>query len=158
MALIWEDMCYKNGPLISPKMFDRFMLPYYKRLTGLFQDHGIKIIFVDTDGDFWKLIPGFIEGGVTGIFPLEVNANMDVLEIRKAYPKLQLMGGVDKMVLFEDKSAIDAEIDKKILPVLQTGGFVPTIDHLVPTDTPWWAFEYYRHKLNQIIDDLNTKQ
>ena len=56
-------MCYKNGPLISPGMFEEFILPYYRKLTGFFYDHGIEIILVDTDGDCRSLIPLFIQGG-----------------------------------------------------------------------------------------------
>ena len=42
VAMIWEDMAYKNGPLISPAMFREFMLPAYKKLTGFFRDRGIR--------------------------------------------------------------------------------------------------------------------
>jgi hypothetical protein len=35
------------------------------------------------------------------------------------------------------------------------GGFVPTIDHLVPTNTPWENFAYYRNRLNRKIDEIN---
>jgi uroporphyrinogen decarboxylase len=153
-ALIWEDMCYKNGPLISPAMVEEFMLPYYKRLCGFFKDSGVEIIHVDTDGDAWSLIPLFLEGGVTGIFPNEVNANMDVLELRKSFPDLQLLGGVDKMNLIKGKEAIDLELEMKLKPTLELGGFIPTVDHLVPPGVSWETFKYYRMKLNELIDSL----
>jgi len=154
LALIWEDMCYKNGPLISPKMFEEFQLPYYKRLCGFFKDHGIDVILVDTDGDARKLIPHLIEGGVTGMFPLEVAAGMDVVELRKDFPKFQLIGGIDKMKLAMDHEAIDAELER-IAPCLSKGGFIPTVDHLVPPDVSWSNFSYYRQKLNDMIDTVN---
>ncbi|KXA92832.1 hypothetical protein AKJ64_02145 [candidate division MSBL1 archaeon SCGC-AAA259E17] len=31
----WEDMCFNKGPLLSPKMFEEFMVPKYKRITEL---------------------------------------------------------------------------------------------------------------------------
>jgi uroporphyrinogen decarboxylase len=156
MFLIWEDMCYRAGPLISPAMFDEFMLPYYKRLTGMLHDHGVKIIFVDTDGNFWKLIPHFLEAGVTGIFPVEVAAGMEMTELRKTHPTLQLIGGVDKQVLFNESEKIDSYLETAIYPVLGSGGYVPTIDHLVPTDTPWNAFMHYRLQLNKKIEEMKT--
>jgi hypothetical protein len=155
LALIWEDMCYKNGPLISPAMFEEFLLPYYKRLSGFFHDHGIEIILVDTDGDARKLIPLFIEGGVTGMFPLEVAAGMDVVQLREAFPKFQLIGGIDKMKLAQDHEAIDSELER-IASSLTKGGFIPTVDHLVPPDVPWSNFTYYRRKLNDMIDHVNA--
>jgi hypothetical protein len=155
--LIWEDMCYRAGPMISPAMFDRFMLPYYKRLTGMVRDHGVKIIFVDTDGNFWKLIPHFLEGGVTGIFPVEVASGMELTELRKAFPRLQLMGGVDKQQLFKDPDHIDQYLERAIYPALGSGGIVPTVDHLVPLDTSWNSFVHYRRQLSRKIDELNSK-
>jgi uroporphyrinogen decarboxylase len=154
MALIWEDMCYKNGPLISPAMFKEFMLPYYKELCGFFISRGVKIIHVDTDGDAWKLIPLFIEGGVTGMFPMEVAANMNVLELRKAFPKFQMVGGVDKLSLMSTKEKIDEELNHKILPVMKFGGYIPAVDHLVPPNISWENFIYYRQRLNDAIDQL----
>jgi len=155
VALIWEDMCYKNGPLISPKMFEVFCLPYYKRLTAFFRDFGINIIHVDTDGDAWKLIPLFIEGGVTGLFPMEVAAGMDVAELRHSFPKLQMMGGVDKMKLSGAISDVDAELNHKIIPTMLKGGYIPMVDHLVPPDVPWHNFHYYRKHLNHAIGRMN---
>lgn len=31
----WEDMCFRGGPLISPKLFEKLMVPRYKRITDL---------------------------------------------------------------------------------------------------------------------------
>lgn len=154
LFLIWEDMCYKNGPLISPDMVGEFMVPYYRRLCAFLVDSGVGIIHVDTDGDAWKILPHLMEGGMTGTFPLEVNANMDAAALRESFPTLQLIGGVDKMALFKGREAIDHELEKRIWPTLQKGGFIPTIDHLVPPGVPWDDFRYYRERLNGMIDRL----
>jgi hypothetical protein len=155
IALIWEDMCYKNGPLISPAMFEEFLLPYYKRLCGFFKDHGIEVILVDTDGDARKLIPLFVEGGVTGMFPLEVSAGMDLGELRSSFPRFQLIGGIDKRALSKDLRAVDAEL-ARVEAVLDSGGLIPCVDHLVPPDVSWATFQYYRNHLNELIDRMNT--
>ena len=154
LGLIWEDMSYKNGPLISPAMFRKFLLPFYKRLTSLFRDHNVKIIWVDTDGNFWKIIPLFLEGGVTGFYPFEAAANMNVAEVREAFPKLQMMGGIDKMKLAKGRQEIDLELEQKVKPILGKGGFIPSVDHLIPSDISWECFVYYRRKLNEMIDRI----
>ncbi len=156
MALIWEDMCFKSGPLISPAMFRKFMLPFYKKLTNFFKDYGIKSIFVDTDGNCWKLIPLFMEGGVTGLYPFEVNAGMDVVKVRESFPRLQILGGIDKMALFGGEKNIDDELNYKVGSIISQGGFIPTIDHLVPMDVPWLSFKHYRSHLNRLIDEYNA--
>lgn len=151
LALLWEDMSFKNGPLISPKLAREFMLPAYKKLTGFFRDRGVKTILLDTDGDCWSLIPIFMEGGVTGVYPFEVNANMNVVEVRKAFPTLQMMGGMDKVQLAHGKEAIDRELEAKIPFMLKHGGYIPHVDHHVPPDVSWQDFMYYRTKLNNMI-------
>ena len=151
-CLIWEDMCYKQGPLISPAMFREFILPGYKRVTECLKARGAKVILVDTDGSYWKLLPHFIEGGVNAFHPNEVNASMDVVEIRKAFPKIALLGGLNKMKIAAGREAIDAELEAKIPFMLAHGGYIPHVDHMVPPDVSWEHFKYYRQKLNQLIE------
>jgi len=150
-VFIWEDMCYRGGPLISPEMFREFILPGYKKLTDFLRDRGVKIVLVDSDGDVWKLLPLWIEGGVTAIYPFEVAAGMDVVEVRKAYPKLGIHGGIDKRALIQGKEAIDRELEARVPFMLERGGYIPTIDHMVSMDISFENFKYYREKLNQMI-------
>ena len=150
--LMWEDMCYKTGPLISPEIFREFMLPAYQKFTSFLKDKGVDTIIVDTDGHCWKLIPLFMEGGVTGITPMEVAAGMDVVEVRKKFPRLQITGGIDKRVLAQDKSSIDRELESKIPYMIKRGGYIPHVDHLVPPDVPFENFIYYRRRLNELIE------
>jgi len=77
---IWEDMCYKGGPLISPALFREFLLPRYKRLTSALKEAGVKLIFVDSDGDFRKLLPLWVEGGVDITFPWESQFGLDITQ------------------------------------------------------------------------------
>ena len=154
-CIVWEDMCYVAGPLISPRMFREFMLKPYQRLTGLLRDHGVDVIYVDTDGDCWKLLDLFIEGGVTAMYPFEVQSNMDVREVRRKYPHLVLQGGIDKKVLAKGKEAIDRELEAKV-PVAAGGGYIPHIDHATPPDVPFEAFAYYRRKLDAMLDEIDA--
>ena len=151
VMFIWEDMCYKAGPLISPETFREFILPGYKKLTGFLREQGVKVINVDSDGDVWKLIPLWIEGGVNVIYPFEVAAGMDIVEVRKAFPQLGIIGGIDKRALMQGKEAIDRELESKVPFMLKSGGYIPTIDHHVPPDIGFEEFKYYRQKLEQII-------
>jgi uroporphyrinogen decarboxylase len=151
---MWEDMCYKNGPLISPELFREFLLPAYKKFTGFLKEKGVKTILVDTDGNCWKLIPLFLEGGVTGIYPMEVAAGMDVVEVRKQYPSLQILGGIDKMPIISSIEDIDYELNLKIPFMLKAGGYIPFIDHFIPPDISFDNFAYYRNSLNKMISDF----
>jgi len=149
-AYWWEDMSFKSGSMVSPRIFRRFLMPVYKRVNAFFQSKGINIVLLDTDGNVWDLIPLFTEGGVTGLYPFEVRAGMDVAEVRARYPRLQMMGGIDKTALVEGPAAIDAEL-ARVAPVIRSGGYVPGIDHYVPPDVSWPNFRYYREQLRRIL-------
>jgi uroporphyrinogen decarboxylase len=144
MVSLWEDMCYINGPMIGPDVFDAFMLPYYIELIGFLREElGVPVIGVDTDGKMTKLIPFFVRAGVNFIFPLEVQAGMDVLEVRKAWPEqFAMWGGMDKRALYGDREAIRAEVMRVVPPMLEAGGYIPAIDHAVPPEVSLdnWLF------------------
>jgi uroporphyrinogen decarboxylase len=149
-AMISEDICYKAGCFISPAMFREFMLPAYQKMTGFYRDHGIHTILVDSDGDVTGLIPLLIEGGVTGLHPFEVTGNCDIVEVRRAFPRFQILGGIDKKKVAAGKAAIDEELERKVPFVFKGGGFVPFIDHSVPPDISWENFRYYRRRLAEL--------
>jgi uroporphyrinogen decarboxylase len=147
----WEDMAYRSGPMISPEMFREFMLPPYQRVTSFLREMGVKIILVDTDGRIEKLIPLFLESGITAIFPFEVQAGNDIVTLRKQYPRLGILGGIDKMKIAEGANATDQELNSKIPFMLRSGGYIPHIDHHVHPDISWEDFIYYRTRLNEMI-------
>lgn len=150
-AMISEDMCYKGGCFISPAMFRKFMLAPYKKLTGFYRDHGISTILVDSDGDVTNLLPLLIEGGVTGLYPFEVTGRCDITEIRRQFPRFQVLGGISKKAVAAGKEAIDAELEAKVPPLLRTSGFIPFVDHTVPPDVSWQDFCYYRGRLTDMM-------
>ncbi len=151
---MWEDMCYKTDSLVSPDTFREFMLPAYKKFTSFLKDYGVRNIIVDTDGNCWKLIPLFLEGGVTGLVPMEVAAGMNIIEVRKEFPKLQIMGGIDKRALIKGEKEIDRELESKVPFMLKKGGYIPHVDHLIPPDVSLENFVYYRNRLNKIIREV----
>jgi uroporphyrinogen decarboxylase len=148
---IWEDISYGSGSMISNATVREFMLPYYKRFTGFLKGKGVKNIFVDTDGYCWDLIPLFIEGGATGMYPFETACGMDIVKVRQTYPQLQMMGGIPKSRIGLGKEAIDHFLEP-VEEVLKTGGYIPFGDHFIPPEVTWEGFQYYRTRLNQIID------
>jgi len=134
-------------------MFREFMLPHYRKLTDFFRSNDIDTIIVDSDGDIRLLIPLLLEGGVNGIWPLEVTAGMDVVSLRKEYGKsLVLVAGIDKrIVACGDRDAIRQEVARKVPYLKEEGGHVVGLDHLVPPDTPLEAFECYVSVLKKYL-------
>lgn len=154
--LYWEDMAFKNGSMLSPELFCKFLSPVYRKINGVLRDYNVKNIWLDSDGDINELIPLWIETGITGIMPMEVQSGMDIVALRKKYPSLQIIGGIDKKQIAKGKNEIDRELEK-VPFMLESGGYIPTFDHSVPPDVSWENFKYYRHKLNSMIDCFYKK-
>lgn len=140
----WEDMAYRNGPMIGPAIFREFMTPYYKRLIDCARSLGIEIFEVDSDGNVEKLIPLFLDVGVNMMYPFEVQAGMDILAVRKQYGKrLIIQGGLDKRRLAFGPDEIRREVDGKVPAMLSGGGYIASLDHSCPPDVSLKDFEFY---------------
>jgi uroporphyrinogen decarboxylase len=55
------------------------------------------------------------------------------------------------MEVAKGKEAIDKELDSKVPFMIQSGGYIPHIDHLVPPEVSWEDFIYYRTRLREMI-------
>lgn len=148
--VFWEDMCYKNGPLLSPEMFKKYLVPRYKKITDLLRKKGVDLIFVDSDGDVKKLVPLWLEAGVNGVLPFEVQCGMDVNAFRREYGKeLLMMGGINKRALITGGKDIDDEL-RRVAPLVEEGGYIPWLDHSVPPDVSYDNFLYYMDGLEKL--------
>lgn len=153
-ALIWEDMAYKNGSLISPRLVREFMLPVYRRVISHIRGLGCGVIIVDSDGDVTQLAPLFIEAGVTAMLPFEVQAGMDVRAFRRRYGRdLALIGGLDKRALARGRDAIDAELRLRLPPLLAGGGYIPCLDHTCPPDIRLSDFQYFLDRARAFVSE-----
>ncbi len=146
-ATIAEDMSYNNGPMISEKHFDEFIAPYYRRLIPRMQELGIYTV-VDTDGDVTRMIPWLLREGIRGVLPLERQAGVDGMSLRKQFPELGMIGHFNKMVLTQGEQAIRGEFER-LAPLMRRGRFIPSVDHQTP---PGVSLEQYRVFLRLLRD------
>jgi uroporphyrinogen decarboxylase len=144
-----EDICYKNGPLISPRMYREFLKPYYAELWQTLNRRQDELVhfYYDTDGDPSLLADDIFAAGVDMLMPLEVAAGCDVQQWADRYPEVAFSGGVDKRVLAGTKDQIDQFLERIIPPMLERSGYIPMCDHSVPHDVPLENFIHYRNRL-----------
>jgi len=149
-AHFWEDICYKNGPLVSPKVFREYVGPHYKRITDLVRRHGIDIVSLDCDGWIDALLPVWFENGVNTMFPIEVGTwDASIAPWRKQYGKeLRGVGGMNKTVFAHDRAAVDAEIER-LRPLIELGGYIPCPDHRIPPDAKFENVCHYAQQLRK---------
>ena len=144
---IAEDMSYNHGPMISKRTFDEFVAPYYRALLPRLQECGIPL-FMDTDGDVTLLVPWLEELGVQGVLPLERQAKVDGLKLRRQFPRLLMIGHFDKMTMNRGEQEMRAEFER-LAPLMKTGGYIPSVDHQTP---PGVSLEQYRSYLRLLAE------
>ena len=88
--------------------------------------------------------------GVNAYLPFEVQAGNRVEEYRARYPKLGMIGGLDKNALARSPKEINAEL-ARAERMLALGGIIPGCDHLIPPNVPWKNWKYYVENLKKII-------
>ena len=146
----WEDMAYKTGPLLSPAMARKYMLPRYARVVEFLRGRGVQIIGLDSDGQIDSLIPVWLDAGLNMLYPFETQAGMDVLEVRRKYGKdLLIWGGIDKRAVARGPAAIDAEL-ARVRPLIEEGGYMPHTDHSFPPDVSFANYRYFMEKLAEV--------
>jgi hypothetical protein len=136
-----EDMSYNHGPMISKKLFDEFMLPYYRRIVPRLVERGI-LTFVDSDGDITEAASWFDAAGIQGMLPLERQSGVDVAKLRQLYPRMRFIGAYDKRVIHHGEAAMRAEFER-LMSVATGGGFMPSADHQTPPDVSLETYELY---------------
>ena len=139
----WEDICFKNGPIVSVDFFNRVVVPRYKRINKKLKEYNIDIWYIDCDGDVRPILKGFLEGGINCLFPYEVNSCAHPGDLLNEYGReLRIMGGVDKMKLREGPQAIKKYLESLVASV-ERGGFIPFCDHRCPPDVKYEDYIYY---------------
>jgi len=151
-AHFWEDICYKSGPLVSPRVFAKVVGPHYRRITDLCTRHGIDIVSLDCDGKIDALLPTWLENGVNTMFPIEVGTwRASIAPWREKYGKqVRGVGGMDKVVFSHDRAAVDAEIER-LKPLVALGGFIPCPDHRIAPDAEWDTVRYYCERMHAVF-------
>jgi hypothetical protein len=144
---IAEDMSYNHGPMVSKRTFDEFVAPYYRQVIPRLLERDI-LPFIDTDGDVTLLVPWFEQLGVNGFLPLERQAGVDGMKLRGRHARLRMIGHFDKMTMTKGEAAMRAEFER-LVPLMKTGGFIPSVDHQTPPGVSLEQYRLYLKLLNE---------
>ena len=119
-----DDLAFKSGPLMSPKLIDEIFGPSYRRIIKAVHDRGAKYVF-HSCGDNTLLFDMFISWGVDGLHAYETTSNVDIFKEKKLHgDKVTIIGGVGIDYLLTDRSKDEEVVDqvKKLIKELGPGG------------------------------------
>ena len=126
-----DDMGYKNTTFFSNEMYRELLKPVHKRAVDWAHAKGI-YAHLHSCGDIMTRIDDLVDIGIDALNPLEVKAGMDPLKLKREHGhELVLHGGINA-VLWDDRDAIIAEIDRMVPALKENGGYVFSSDHSIP--------------------------
>jgi uroporphyrinogen decarboxylase len=122
VVVLGDDAASQSGPMISPHMWRKMILPHHRRIVAALD---VPVIW-HSDGDTELLLPMAIEAGFVGVHGVDAVAGMDLARIKREYGQdLVLIGNVDVRVLFDsDLEAVRAEVDRCIAQGAPGGGYM----------------------------------
>ena len=150
-AVFTEPIAGNDRPLISPRMYEEFVLASYEPVFEVLRRHRVETIVFRTFANSRLLMPSVRRGGFNCLWACEVNVEaMDYRDIRREFGRdLRLIGGIDLDALRHDREAIRREIEEKVPPLLAEGGYVPLADGRVREDVSFENYVYYRELLER---------
>ena len=123
---VYDDAANSLGPMFSPAMWEKYLLPLYARMIGTLRAHGCRHCFLHSDGNIGPMIDNLIAAGFEGFNPLEPRCGLDLARLREHYgEKIVFFGGVCNTQILPrgDKAEIEAHI-RPLIELGREGGLV----------------------------------
>ena len=150
-AVLMEDLAYKNGPHVSPRLYEEFWLPYQDPVIAALREAGVPIVSMWSSGNLDAVLPLMRDHGINATWPLERAAGMDPLRVRQEYGRgLLLGGGIPKEALIAGPEAITRELTR-LRPLIEAGGYLPALDDVVPPEVPFSTYQFYVEALRKVL-------
>jgi uroporphyrinogen decarboxylase len=128
-----DDLSFTEGTLVSPKVYRRYVFPWYKKIGEILADAGLPFIF-HSDGNIIPVLDDLADCGIRGIHPIEPKA-MDIVEVKKRFgDRFCIFGNVDlehtlTLGTLED---VENEVKKKIRELAPGGGYGLAASNSIP--------------------------
>lgn len=114
---IWagDDIAFRSGPMISPRIFRQVFLPYYRRVAEAIS---LPWIF-HTDGNFLPVLEDLLSLGMNALHPIEPDA-VDIVEVkRQVSGRAALVGNIDINLL---SSGTPEEVERVTCETIRAAG------------------------------------
>jgi len=121
---IGNDLGSQTGPLLSPALFRRFVLPHLKRLIDLGHACRLKVM-MHCCGGFAPLIPDLIAAGLDGLHAVQPScAGMDLAALKREFGgRILFNGAIDSHhVLIRGTPEVVRQKTREVLAIMKPGG------------------------------------
>jgi len=127
-----------------PKLYERFILPYVKKLADYTHKHGVKFCYI-MSMSIMPLLGFFKEAGIDvlyGVDPVQGGADLEWIE-KEVGDRICIWGGVNSAVTLKlwNKQQIRQAVTDAMRVLSPNGGFILSAIDQIFEDTPWENIE-----------------
>lgn len=95
VIIIPDDCAYKGRPILSPRMYEKFIIPHFSKVIKMAHDAG-KLVIFHSDGKVEPYYNLLIEAGLDAHQSIEPVAGNNLAEIKQTYgDRLSFIGNID---------------------------------------------------------------
>jgi len=145
-----DDIAGTTGLIFPPQFLRDKVVPCWQRVYEPARKAGLKCVF-HSDGNLKPVLDLLVnEVGIDGLHPIEQAAGMDMVEIRKKYPRLLLLGGIScsQTLPFAPPDEIEKAAYELASAVIPTGGVFlgsdSEVHELVPVESAVALYRGYK--------------
>ena len=132
-VLMSDDLAHTGGCFVNPKIYRKYVFPWYKQIGRILENAGIPFIF-HSDGNFMAVFNDLADCGVKAIHPIEPQA-MDIVEVKKEYgDKFCIFGNIDLDYTLTRGTVeeVEAQVKQRIKELAPGGGWGCAASNSIP--------------------------
>jgi len=120
-----DDYCGKDGPFMSPKHFEEFVLPGLEKIVQITKEKG-SFFIKHTDGNCWPIMDMLVGTGIDALNPIQPDV-MDIEKVKDRYgDKIALVGNIDcgKLLSYGSPEEVMKTVKRTIEKAAPGGGYL----------------------------------
>lgn len=126
VIILGDDYAHNTGPLMSPTLFERMLLPRLAKMVSMIRSEGAFCI-KHSDGNIHSILDMIVSTGCDGLNPIEPVAGMDLATVKRLVgDRVCLVGNIDcgELLSRGTPEQVDKTVKKAIEDGAPGGGFI----------------------------------
>lgn len=138
-----DDLGHNQGMFISPKLYEKYFLPWHARLAELCHRYGA-YVNMHSHGNINAIVPMIVEAGIDILNPVGPSDGMDLKKLKEEYgDRITFFGGISKYIGEMSFAELEEHV-KNVATIGRTGGgFIMREEGGVPYTMSEEKFRFY---------------
>jgi uroporphyrinogen decarboxylase len=131
--LMSDDLAHTGGCFVNPKIYRKYVFPWYREIGRVLENAGIPFIF-HSDGNFMAVFNDLADCGIKAIHPIEPQA-MDIVDVKKEYgDKFCIFGNIDLEYTLTRGTVeeVEAQVKQRLKELGPGGGYGLAASNSIP--------------------------